>query len=122
MPTNAARQRQTLEIELEDAGSTSWLASLLATLGSQNGNAFMRFVARTTGSEGRPRQVVMRAGPFPRLRSIPDDVPPHESYCPGMTATLDDLRERLVKDGWEPVGHGKHAWSYRYAKDAPAPE
>ena len=82
----------------------------------------MRFVARTTGSEGRPRQVVMRAGPFPRPRSIPDDVPPHESYCPGMTATLDDLRERLEQDGWEPVGHGQHAWSYRYAKDAPAPE
>jgi hypothetical protein len=122
VPTPAPRQRQTLEIELEDAGSTSWLASLLATLGSQNGNAFMRFVARTTGSADQPRRVVLRAGPFPRLRSIPDDVPPHESYCPGMTATLDDLRQRLEKDGWEPVGHGKHAWSYRYAKDAGEPE
>lgn len=121
MPTNAPQQRDSLEIELEDAGSTSWLAALLATLGSQNGNAFMRFVAVAPAGVSPPRRVVMRAGPFARPRSIPDDVPPHESFCPGMTATLDDLRERLERDGWEPVGHGRHAWSYRYAP-AVAPE
>ncbi len=103
---------QTVEIELEDAGSTSWWASLLATLGSQNGNAFMRFVARDGATHG----VVTRAGPFPRPRSIPDDVPPDESYCPGMTATLDDLRVRLEADGWQPTGMGDHPWSFRYTR------
>lgn len=116
MPTHAPHQQQTLEIEMEDAASTSWLAALLATLSSQNGTAFMRFVARAPGPPGEPPRIVLRAGPFPRPRSLPDDVSPDESSCPGMTAALDDLRERLERDGWEPAGRGEQAWSYRYAR------
>lgn len=37
---------ETLTVELEDAGGTSWWASLLATLSSQYGNAYKRFVGR----------------------------------------------------------------------------
>ena len=120
MPTDASQQLQTLEIVLEDAGARSWLAALLATLASQYGNAFMRFVAQTDAGDGEAPRVVAKGGPFPRPRSIPDDVPPDESYCPGMTATLDDLRERLEKDGWQPCGRGTHPWSHRYAKAATA--
>jgi hypothetical protein len=113
-----SQQRQTLEIVLEDAGARSWLAALLATLASQHGNAFMRFVAQSDRADGVAPRVVAKGGTFARPRSVPDDVPPDESYCPGMTATLDDLRARLEKDGWQPSGRGAHPWSYRYEKDA----
>jgi hypothetical protein len=106
---------QTLEIELEDAGSTSWWAGVIAILGSQNGSAFMRFVGRLTG-EGDPGDVVARGGPFARPRSLPDDVLPDERWCPGMTSTLEDLQHRLEEDGWTPVGHGRYPWSVQYSR------
>jgi hypothetical protein len=40
-----------LPAELEDAGGTSWWKGLLATLSSQFGNAYNRFV-RTCGRRG----------------------------------------------------------------------
>lgn len=103
-----------LEIVLEDVGGTSWVHSLLCTLASQNGNAYARFAAVTTDpDERRPRYRFVSA-PFPRLRSVPDDVPPEEAWSPGMTAVLDDLREQLERGGWVEDGRGEHAWSYRY--------
>jgi hypothetical protein len=39
---------QTLQIKLEDMAGTSWWAGVLATLASQPGNAYVRFVAAST--------------------------------------------------------------------------
>ena len=39
----------TLQIELEDMAGTSRWAGVLATLASQSGNAYMRFVGRVDG-------------------------------------------------------------------------
>jgi len=39
----------TLQIELEDMAGTSRWASVLATLASQSGNVYMRFVGRVDG-------------------------------------------------------------------------
>ena len=38
-----------LQVELEDAGGTRWWKGLLATLSSQYGNAYLRFVGRVDG-------------------------------------------------------------------------
>jgi len=38
-----------LQIELEDMARTSWWAGVLATLASQSGNAYLRFVGRVNG-------------------------------------------------------------------------
>ena len=109
---------QTLEIELEDAGSTSWWAGVIAVLGSQYGNAYLRFVGRLLDEE-TPGTVVARGGPFARPRSLPDDVLPDERWCPGMTSTLEDLEHRLEEDGWTPAGQGEHPWSVQYSRPRP---
>lgn len=119
-----------LEIGLEDVGGTSWWHSLLCTLASQNGSAYARFVAVAhSGDQPGPAYRLVSA-PFPRLRSVPDDVPPQEAWTPGMTAVLDDLRARLERAGWIEDGHGELPWSFRYRRprvawdrpyDAPEP-
>ncbi len=119
-----------LEIVLEDVAGTSWWHSLLCTLASQNGNAYARFVAVATSDDQRWPTYRLASAPFPRLRSVPDDVPPQEAWTPGMTAVLDDLRRRLEQAGWVEDAHGQMPWSYRYRRpriawdrpyDAPEP-
>jgi hypothetical protein len=52
-----ADAEELLEIEAQDVGGTSMVASLLTTLASQHGNAYVRFVARlrNPGPHGLPR-------------------------------------------------------------------
>ncbi|WKX01710.1 hypothetical protein Q3O43_28455 (plasmid) [Rhodococcus aetherivorans] len=109
-------ERESLEIELEDVGGTSPVASLFATLTSQFGNASMRFVGRVRGPDGRRTGELVPGETFPRGRSIPDDLPPEEAWSPGMTHSLDDLRRRLTQQGWWEVGRGDQPWSHRYVR------
>lgn len=106
----------TLEVELEDVGGTSWWASLLTTLGSQYGNAYCRFVGRARSDDPRWPTYQVAGSPFPRLRSIPDDVPPDEAVSPGLTDALADLCRRLDAEGWRAEGRGDHPWSFRYVR------
>lgn len=101
---------------MEDVGGTSWRASLLTTLGSQFGSAMMRFVGRATSMDSPWPTYAYHGGTFPRPRSIPDDLPPDESHCPGMTESLAKLRERLEQEGWLSAGHGAAPWSFRYLR------
>ncbi len=105
-----------LEIVLEDVAGTSWWHSLLCTLASQYGNGYARFVAVATSEGERWPTHRLVSAPFPRLRSVPDDVPPEEAWTPGMTDILDDLRRRLERAGWVEDGHGELSWSYRYVR------
>ncbi len=43
---------KTLRVELEEVGARHWWASLLATLASQSGNTYMRFVGVVNGRLG----------------------------------------------------------------------
>ena len=123
MRNDAQRQSlQSLEIELEDVGSTSWWASVMTTLATQSGSAYMRFVGRTADEGGRPAAIVARGPLFSRPRSAPDDVPPDESFCPGMNRALEDLRRKLEEDGWRPAGRGEHPWSFQYVRPRPRAE
>lgn len=104
-----------IEIRLEDVGGTSWWRSLLTSLGNPSGFATMRFVARDLDLDGRQPPVAV--GPtFLRPRSLPDDVPPDEAWCPGMDASLATLHEQLAARGWRPDGHGEHPWSERFTR------
>lgn len=118
MDTSVSSGVDHLEIILEDVAGTSWWHSLLCTLASQNGNGYARFVARTADPNGLRPTYHFVSAPFPRLRSVPDDVPPEEAWTPAMTAILDDLRQQLVRDGWVEDGHGAQPWSYRYHRTA----
>lgn len=100
-----------LQVELEDAGGTRWWKGLLATLSSQYGNAYRRFVGRVDG------QVRYESSTFPVLRTW-GEIPPREQWAPEMTGALEELRGVLEKDGWVEVGRGDEAWALRYEPPA----
>ncbi|WP_139003369.1 hypothetical protein [Arthrobacter crystallopoietes] len=100
---------QTLQIELEDTGGTSWWAGVLTTLASQTGNAYLRFVGRTEG------KTLYQSDTFPSARSSPT-TPPREDWAPGMTGSLEQLINDIEQDGWVRTGRGSEPWAYTYER------
>lgn len=100
-----------LQVELEDASGTRWWKGLLATLSSQYGNAYLRFVGRVDG------QVRYASSTFPVPRTW-GEIPPREPWAPQMTGALKELRGDLEKDGWVEVGRGDQPWALRYERPA----
>jgi hypothetical protein len=109
---------QVLEIEAEDVGGTSLLASLLTTLSSQFGNAYFRFVGRVRGGDpggpDRPTDVV--GATFPATRPSLYDVAAQGAWLETQRERFDELHRQLVEEGWRPVGHGDHWWSGIYRR------
>ena len=99
----------TLQIELEDMAGTSWWAGVLATLASQSGNAFLRFVGRIDGD----RRYTGATFPAPRTLST---LPPQEAWAPRMTYSLQDLRREIENDGWVEAGRGAEPWALKYER------
>jgi hypothetical protein len=108
---------QTLEIELEEAGDCSWWSSLLAPVDRRSGNAYLRFVGRTWGPDGRELEAV-RGETFPRFLST-DDLAPDDAWSPGWELALDHLRHRIEEEGWLRAGCGLEPWSHRYVRQVP---
>lgn len=104
-----AAEPKTLRVELEEVGARHWWAALLATLASQSGNAYMRFVGVV---DGRPRYV-SSTFPVPRTWGT---VPPQEAWAPGMTTSLAELRRTIEDDGWHEVDRGQQSWSLTYQR------
>jgi hypothetical protein len=103
--------RSSLQIELEDLAGTSWWAGALATLASQSGNAYLRFVGRV---DGRRRY---KGATFPAPRTV-GTLPPEEAWAPGMTRSLQDLRREIEHEGWVEAGRGTEPWAFRYERPA----
>jgi len=103
---------ETARIELEEAGRTSWWASLLSTLLSQNGNAQLRFVARRDGTR------ILTSSSFASPRTF-GPVGPREAWAPGMTQSLEELCGALERDGWVRTGTGAEPWAYVYERVEP---
>jgi len=101
----------TLQIELEDIAGASWWRSILASLGSQSGNAYLRFVARVGGE----RRYTSATFPAPRTLG---ELPPREEWAPGMTAVLDDLDHQIAADGWIRAGVGDQPWAHSYRRSS----
>ena len=97
-----------LHIELEDVGGTSWWAGVLATLFSQYGNAHMRFVGRVDGEKRYTSAV------FPTIGTMPP--PPRAAWVPEMTQSLAELRREIEDDGWVVTGHGDQPWELHYQR------
>ena len=97
----------TLQIELEDLAGTSWWAGVLATLASQSGNAYLRFVGVVDGH----RQYTSATFPAPRTLGT---LPPQEVWAPGTTKSLQDLRREIENDGWLEAGRGTEPWAFKY--------
>jgi hypothetical protein len=99
----------TLQIEMEDMAGASWWAGVLATLASQSGNAYMRFVGRV---EERRRY---KGATFPAPRTL-GTLPPKEAWAPGMTKSLQDLRREIENDRWVEAGRGTEPWAFKYER------
>lgn len=100
---------ESLQIELQDVASGSWLARILQTLVSQYGRTQLRFAARA--QDGR---VLYESGTFtgPPL----GHTPPREEWAPGMDAALQDLTARIRLDGWHETLRGKEKWQLSFAR------
>jgi len=108
---------RTLEIELEEVGSRSWLLSLFTTIGSPYGTGLYRFVAVSRGEDDDRPTRIAASGTFSATRTPVDRVPPREKWAVGMTRELTALRDELAAEGWSPVaGQGDYPWAYRYAR------
>jgi hypothetical protein len=94
---------ETLEVELEDVGGTSWWAGILTTFAGQSGSAQLRFVARVGG---RTRYT---SATFPVPRTF-GQIPPQEKWAPGMTACLTEICREIEDDGWTLEPHGDQPW------------
>ena len=88
----------TLQIELEDMAGTSWWAGVAATLASQSGNAYLRFVGRVDGHRR------YKGATFPAPRTL-GTLPPQEAWAPEMTKIFGSSVGRLkTRDGSRQAG------------------
>jgi hypothetical protein len=110
---NLSEETETLEIVIEDVSERSWLASLVATLGSQFGGRYYRFVGVIRAGHPHPVDRV-ESGTFACPRTVGRDIPPQEQWAFGMTRELNGLRKQLIDEGWFELGHGPQPWSYTY--------
>lgn len=112
------QQLETLEIELEEVGDSSWWPSLLAPVEPGASNAYLRFVGRVWGPRGGDSTVAVRGETFPRFGDL-ESLEPDDAFCPGPESCLAHLRERLEEEGWVPAGRGLDLWSHRYVRPVP---
>ena len=101
----------TLQIELEDMVGTSWWAGVAATLASQSGNAYLRFVGRVDGHRR------YKGATFPAPRTL-GTLPPQEAWAPEMTKNLRELRREIENEGWVEAGRGAEPWAFKYERPA----
>ena len=110
------QQADTLEIELEDYAGTSWVRSVLATLVYLFGTGTYRFVGVAHSQDGRWPTYKIVGDTFPVTRAWLPNLPPQEAWSPGMSSSLDDLRNELADQGWIHTGHGSQPWSDHYVR------
>lgn len=108
-----------LEIEIEDVGHTSLLASALTTLTGQLGTQVYRFTGRARSGDPRWPDWSIPSGTFPvqpgqSLAHLGRDDP----WADEITGQLSQLELTLMEQGWRPDGHGAHWWSRRYTRPA----
>jgi len=100
---------ETLVIDMEEVGSRTWWRRVLAIIGSPDGGAYVRFVARDHET------VRYKSATFPAPRAF-GDLPPRERWAPGMTTALKDLQAEIESDGWIEVSKGAQPWMLRYER------
>lgn len=111
-----------LEIEAEDLGGSSMVASLLTTLASQHGNAYLRFAARLRNPDPQRPATVMTSPTFPATRPSMDHPAEQGAWLAIQRERFDELHRQLVEEGWRPIGRGAHWWSVIYQCAAVDPD
>lgn len=101
----------TLHIELEDVGGTSWCAGVIATIASQSGKAYLRFVGIVNGERKYEGSTFLSPCPFGTF-------PAKENWTAGVRRSLEQLLRDLEGDGWSRVGKGGEPWAYQFRRTA----
>jgi hypothetical protein len=108
-------QEDQLEIEVEDYAETSLFNRLWSGLFTQYGHpTYFRFVGRARSADPRwpTYQVVGATFPEPGLGNPSGKGP----WADEQRASLEELQEQLLREGWRLVGRGEHWWSLRYKR------
>ncbi len=107
-----------LEIELEDVGHTSMLASIVTTLTGQLGTQVYRFVGRARSGDPRWPDFIVPSGTFPVQPGQPplDRLSRDDPWGDQILGQFEQLELTLAEHGWRPAGHGPHWWSKRYTR------
>ncbi|MGV8875143.1 MAG: hypothetical protein ACOH2Q_21615 [Rhodococcus sp. (in: high G+C Gram-positive bacteria)] len=103
-----------LVVRVEEVGARHWWVALLATLASQSGNAYMRFV----GVVDEKPAYFSATFPVPRMWGT---IPPQEQWAPGMTRCLDELCREIEDAGWRLHENSIDPWSLSYERNSPPP-
>ena len=103
---------ETLQVELQDVGGTSWWARLLAAISSPKGSSLLRFVGRV-GSEIRYSSDTITT-PTPVSPSAPEAAWTHV-----MSHTVQHLIRQIEQDGWVQTGAGSNPWSLTFERPEP---
>lgn len=110
------QQKDTLEIEMEADGGTSWLTSVLSTVGSPFATGTYRFVAVAHSRDPRWPTYRVVGQTFVETHAYLADIPEPEAWSSAMTASLRGLRGELAEHGWILTGRRNEPWSYRYVR------
>ena len=111
-------QEDVLEVEAEDVGGTSLVASLLTTLASQYGNGYFRFVGRARSADPRWPTYAVSGATFPGTRPSLEDAAAQGAWLETQRERFDELHQQLLAEGWRPAGRGDHWWSASYSRPA----
>lgn len=103
-----------LVVRVEEVGARHWWMALLATLASQSGNAYMRFV----GVVDEKSVYFSDTFPVPRIWG---SIPPQEQWAPGMTRCLHKLCREIEDAGWRLHENTIDPWSLSYERTSPPP-
>jgi hypothetical protein len=120
LPSPASATSLTIEVEVEDAGHTSVLRSVLTTLSGQHGTQLAQFVARTTDTS-EPPAVVATSSTFPvspLALMEGQDAAPDGGWPDEARAALEELDTALVGEGWQCTATGTRWWNRRYTREA----
>jgi hypothetical protein len=107
-------QEDQLEIEVENYAETSLFNRLWSGFFTQWGSpSYFRFVGRAHSADPRWPTYRVVGATFPETDL---DDPSKEPWANEQRASLEELHQRLLREGWQRVGHGEHWWSLRYRR------
>jgi hypothetical protein len=107
-------QEDELEVETEKHAETSLFNRLWSGFFTYWGSpSYFRFVGRARSADPRWPTYQVVGATFPGTRL---DDPSKEPWVNEQQASLKELHQQLLREGWRLVGRGEHWWSRRYRR------
>jgi hypothetical protein len=98
-----------LVIGIEEVGAHQWWKALIATLTSQSGAAYMRFV----GVVGKEPRYFSATFPVPRTVGF---LSPQDEWAADMRHSLREIEKQVENDGWRLLSRSEDPWRLEYTR------